>query len=342
MTIDGWIYPRQYGGIIFFRGDDRPGLDPWQIDLRTPGFVGFQITDSQNRIVRIEAPIQLNEWQHIAATFGTQGNLKLFVNGEPAAETNTTIRPLGDLEPTQNPALGIGNIGGTAYNEPFHGMIDEMVLYSRALNPRQVRAIYQAGSTGDAASPAGGLTFREVRYDGRLADEEARFTLDVDAAATGESSAPLLQGDVAILPVRLPDALEIVRDGNSYRLVASRRGHFQFKLEVVAKIQRDEPWDEISFTGPSATIASVAAAGRRHEHGSAIARRHVAGGRPDRPGLRFGRGHGRQRLPSGPGSAGEGEPLGHGHPARQPAARHPHQGRRHRLPQTDTLWSGHG
>ena len=259
LTIEGWIYPRQYGGIIFFRGDDRPGLDPWQIDLRTPGFVGFQITDSQNRIARIEAPVQLNEWQHIAATFGKQGNLKLFVNGESAAETNTTIRPLGDLEPTQNPALGIGNIGGTAYNEPFHGMIDEMALYSRALNPRQIRAIYHAGSTADAASPAGGLTFREVRYDGRLADEEARFTLDVDAAATGESSALLLQGDVAILPVRLPDALEILRDGNSYRLAASRRGHFQFKLEVVAKIQRDEPWNEISFTGPSATIASVMA-----------------------------------------------------------------------------------
>lgn len=259
LTIEGWIYPRQYGGIIFFRGDDRPALDPWQIDLRTPGFVGFQITDSQNRMARVEAPIQLNEWQHIAATFGAGGKLKLFVNGEAAAETNTTIRPLGDLEPTQNPALGIGNIGGTAYNEPFHGMIDEMALYARALNPRQIRAIYEAGSAGDAASPAGGLTFPEVRYDGRLADEEARFTLDVDAAATGESSALLLQGDVAVLPVRLPDALEIVRDGDSYRLVASRRGHFQFKLEVVAKIRRDEPWNEVSFTGPSATIASVMA-----------------------------------------------------------------------------------
>ena len=44
-----------------------------------------------------------------------------------------------------------------------------------------------------------------------------------------------------------------------YLLVASRPGHFQFKLEVVAKIQREEPWNEISFTGPAATIASVTA-----------------------------------------------------------------------------------
>jgi type II secretory pathway pseudopilin PulG len=256
LTIAGWVYPRQYGGMIFFRGDDRAALDPWQVDLRTPGFVGFQIMDAQNRTVRIEAPIQLDQWQHIAATFGARGNMFLYVNGALAARTNTALQPLGELEPTQNPALGIGNIGGTAYNEPFHGMIDEMALYSRALNARQIRAICHAG---EAASPAGGLTFREIRYDGRLADEEARFTLDVDVTATGESSAPLLQGDVAVLPVKLPGSLEIVRDGDTYRLVASRRGHFQFKLEVVAKIRRDEPWNEISFTGPAATIASVTA-----------------------------------------------------------------------------------
>ncbi len=109
------------------------------------------------------------------------------------------------------------------------------------------------------ASPAAGFMFREIRYDGRLAEDEARFTVGIDAEATGGSSAPLFQGDVAVLPARLPDALKIVRDGNSYLLVASRRGHFQFKLEVVAKIQRDEPWNQVSFVGPVAPIASITA-----------------------------------------------------------------------------------
>ena len=266
LTIEGWIYPRQSGGIIFFRGDDRPGLDPWQIDLRTAGFVGFQITDAQNQTVRIEAPVQLNQWQHIAATFGTKGSLKLFVNGELAVQTNTTLRPLGDLDPTQNPAIGIGNIGGTSYQEPFNGLIDEMALYARALSQREIRSIYHAGNAGgpvprETVSPSGELTFRQIRYDGRLADEEARFILDVDAEATadGESSALLLEGNVAVLPARLPDALKIVREDDRYLLVASRPGHFQFKLEVIAKIQREEPWNEISFNGPFATIASVTA-----------------------------------------------------------------------------------
>ena len=266
LTIEGWIYPRQFGGIIFFRGDDRPGLDPWQIDLRTAGFVGFQITDAQNQTVRIEAPVQLNQWQHIAATFGTKGSLKLFVNGELAGQTNTTLRPLGELDPTQNPAIGIGNIGGTSYQEPFNGLIGEMALYARALSQRDIRSIYRTGNAGgpvprETVSLSGELTFRQIRYDGRLADEEARFVLDIDAEATGngENSALLLEGDVAVLPAQLPDALKIVREDDRYLLVASRPGHFRFKLEVIAKIQREEPWNEISFNGPFATIASVAA-----------------------------------------------------------------------------------
>ena len=116
-------------------------------------------------------------------------------------------------------------------------------------------------SKNPALPSPGELTFREIGYTGRLADHEARFTLEiaVEATANGESSAPLLEGDVAILPGKLPDALKIVREGNHYLLVASRPGQFKFKIEVVAKIQRAEPWNQISFTGPLATIASVTA-----------------------------------------------------------------------------------
>ena len=112
-----------------------------------------------------------------------------------------------------------------------------------------------------SAVDAGNLAFHEIRYDGKLADDEARFTLDVDAEAVnkGENSATFIQGDVAILPTKLPDQLKLVREGDRYLLVASHPGRFKFKLDVVAKIQRAEPWNEISFTGPVATISSVTA-----------------------------------------------------------------------------------
>jgi type II secretory pathway pseudopilin PulG len=110
-----------------------------------------------------------------------------------------------------------------------------------------------------APPPSAALTVREIHYTARLADDEARFTVDVNAEAGGESSLKLLEGDVAVLPPKLPDGLKIIRDKNRYVLVAPRAGQFRFTLEVVAKIRHDEPWNQVSFTGPVATIASVIA-----------------------------------------------------------------------------------
>jgi prepilin-type processing-associated H-X9-DG protein len=106
-----------------------------------------------------------------------------------------------------------------------------------------------------------GLTINEVHYDGQLSGDEARFTLNIDAiaASKGQSSVPLLEGDVAVLPSPLPDSLKIVRDGSRYLLMSSHPGEFKFKLDVVVKIDHDGQWNRVLFTGPSATIASVTA-----------------------------------------------------------------------------------
>ncbi|HEU6447761.1 MAG TPA: hypothetical protein VFV23_04915 [Verrucomicrobiae bacterium] len=113
----------------------------------------------------------------------------------------------------------------------------------------------------DAPPPAvsNPLAIREIHYAGKLSDDEARFVLTVDAEATDAGAVNLLEGDVAILPAKWPDALKILRDGNHYTLVALRSGHFKFDLTVVAKIQRVEPWNQISFSGPAATIAEISA-----------------------------------------------------------------------------------
>src|SRR6266404_1000298 len=111
------------------------------------------------------------------------------------------------------------------------------------------------------AVPAAELVFREVRYDGKLSDTEARFAVDIDAEATGhgEAVALLFEGDVAIFASKLPTALRLVRDGSQYRLIASKAGRYKFRLDVVAKIARSEPWNQVSFDGPASSIASVTA-----------------------------------------------------------------------------------
>lgn len=105
------------------------------------------------------------------------------------------------------------------------------------------------------------VVFREIHYSGTVGESEARFavTLNVESLTTNEISAPLFAGDVAVIPVSLPPDLRIVRAEGQYRLVLSAPGNYHPQFEVAAKITRAEPWNQISFTGPAAAIASVTA-----------------------------------------------------------------------------------
>ncbi len=109
--------------------------------------------------------------------------------------------------------------------------------------------------------PLAEIVFRELRYDGKVSDTEARFIVEiaVEACGKGEASAVLFDGEIALLPPKLPDGLRVEREGNVYRLFIPRAGKYQLKLDVVAKIIRAEPWNHVSFKGPLAAIASVSA-----------------------------------------------------------------------------------
>src|SRR5207302_240420 len=115
-------------------------------------------------------------------------------------------------------------------------------------------------TNGPVAAIEADLLLREIRYDGKLTDNEAKFLVEIDAESIGknESSVTLFEGDVAVMPAKLPSGLRMVRKDKQYRLVAARAGKYRFKLEVVAKITRAEPWNQIAFSGPDAGIASVA------------------------------------------------------------------------------------
>jgi len=112
--------------------------------------------------------------------------------------------------------------------------------------------------------PKAEAVVREIHYDGQLSDVEARFGVDVDLEVTGrgEAEAPLFTGEVAVLTTKLPTNLRLVREGNQFRLLVAKEGRYRFKLDLVTKIGRKEPWNQVSFTGPEAAIASVSAQAR--------------------------------------------------------------------------------
>ena len=123
-----------------------------------------------------------------------------------------------------------------------------------------ITASSQPASAVERANPAS-LLFRELNYDGKVTDDEARFLADltVESNSKQELTQTLFEGDLALLPPKLPAAVQIDRTGNQYRLRVSKPGVYHLSLELVARITRVEPWNQVSFKGPAAPIAAVTA-----------------------------------------------------------------------------------
>ena len=148
LSIEGWVRWRGDASTIFYRGDKRPGYDPYSLTMNG-GNIAFFISDNPDNQPTIQAPLVSNQWSHVAGTLnGNSGAMMLYVNGIVVAQTNTTTRPIGNLISTDHPGVGIGNINDGHFYRPFEGDLDEISLYSRALSASEVGAIYNAGSAG--------------------------------------------------------------------------------------------------------------------------------------------------------------------------------------------------
>lgn len=107
------------------------------------------------------------------------------------------------------------------------------------------------------------VTIHTVRFEGTLAESEARFatTLDVESTATRDRVLPLFSGNVAVIaaPGAFPEGLRLIRTGQEYHLVITKPGRYQAKFELAAKVTKTEPWRSVNFTAPAAAIASITA-----------------------------------------------------------------------------------
>ncbi len=158
-TIEGWIkvngLPTNYNfGSIMFRGDDRGGLDPYSLDILPDGRLRFEV-DSGHGAADVYASVPIGQFIHVAGTLDdATGSMMIYENGAVVAQTTTTFRPFGALDPTQQPGVGIGNSNALSnYDVPFNGLIDELSVYNRALTAGEVLGIDKAGSSGKVISP---------------------------------------------------------------------------------------------------------------------------------------------------------------------------------------------
>ncbi|UCG70113.1 MAG: PKD domain-containing protein [Thermoplasmata archaeon] len=171
MTIDAWLFIRSFPpplrghAQILFRGDDRGGLDPYYLSAQSNGNIRFHV-ESLTARTNLEAPIPKDEFVFVAATLDdATGLMRIYLNGALAAEQITSIRPFRDLHPSYRPGIGIGNHApSSAHHQPFHGIIDELEVFNRALSESEIQAIYNAGSFGKCKN-SGGSNKKIVSYE---------------------------------------------------------------------------------------------------------------------------------------------------------------------------------
>lgn len=140
LTIQSWVrvdgYPPegQDYGFVVFRGDDRPGRDPYFLGTRTEGVLVFGI-DGETGNARLQTPIPLGQFIRVTASLDDHtGLMRLLFNDRVVAQTVTPVRPFHDLDPSAHPGIGIGNHASqpaSRYNMPFHGVIDELSVSSQ-------------------------------------------------------------------------------------------------------------------------------------------------------------------------------------------------------------------
>ncbi len=137
ITISAWIKPRSitgswmrivekgsYATSYYFGTKDlsQDGLEFW--------YGGTQIAVTASGILK------LNQWQHVAVSYSSAGT-DIYLNGANVKHSTTTATPSGN-----NSQL---YIGWGESNPCFDGAIDEVRIYNRALEPEEIKRLYNLG-----------------------------------------------------------------------------------------------------------------------------------------------------------------------------------------------------
>ena len=142
--VGGWlgqafIYGQSYGRQLVVRAGDQGLGVAWQISNDPWTF--YEVDSS--------GEIPIGQWTHLVGTWDGV-SLSLYTNGVLNQQS-----ALDTFAWDSGCSFSIGAGGSCGPDQYFHGLIDEVSVYDRALFPGEINAIYQAGSAGKCKTPPG-------------------------------------------------------------------------------------------------------------------------------------------------------------------------------------------
>jgi hypothetical protein len=186
-TIAAWIYPEtEQSGSIITKVSDSPA----EIENNVPRAEGYGLYFINGKIhfnmvfrwgedtlrVETEEPAPLRQWRHVAVVFdgleSWEDRLRIFVNGREAKLKFNQRNFFLLFGGTRN-TLKIGGGGGPRFR--FKGGLDEVRIYSRALDTDEIAALACADSLGKIAAipPANRARAQAQKIDGAFLAQAA-------------------------------------------------------------------------------------------------------------------------------------------------------------------------
>ena len=120
-------------------------------DNRNAGAFAIRTGESQISILNGATPITPGRWTHILALWRrSDGLMQLYKNGRLDGEAYAPPGQPLHFSPGLNATLGQwAEIGGYDWRYRFKGMVDEVMIFRRALLSQEVMEIYRAGTYGN-------------------------------------------------------------------------------------------------------------------------------------------------------------------------------------------------
>jgi arabinan endo-1,5-alpha-L-arabinosidase len=143
------LFDATFGSIYFFIGK---GAEHQDFPNTEMGFYFEDASDAdwQNVDVDVTDVVKAGEWYHLAATWEYNGGTAAFyINGEQVAAPPKKTGATPNLNP--NPRIGLSATNYIAAANSAEGVIDEFVIYDRALSADEIKADME--STALAVDP---------------------------------------------------------------------------------------------------------------------------------------------------------------------------------------------
>lgn len=184
-TFATWVNPatlsRQRHLLIWY-GTAGRGVPQWWVSVEQNGAVRMNLNGLPlNREVGIATPsglVKPGEWTHVAGV-RQGGNLLVYVNGELAATSAQFDGAAMNVTNEDAPPL-VGFDKGAVANRDWNGSLDDLRIYRHALDPSDIRKLYQLPF--DAAAPVTKAVITPNEPDGMNGWYTSDVTVEFTAA----------------------------------------------------------------------------------------------------------------------------------------------------------------